>query len=436
MGSFGIWVVEGVGFRYNRDMNREDFPLILAGGSVKADCCLDPRDVGAVEGLIYFDNAATMQKPRRVIEAVREFYECRNANTLRGLYGLSVGATEEVERVRGEVANFIGAEGADEIIFTAGATAGLNMAAMWGAGMSSDDEIVVGIGEHHSNLLPWVRIAEATGARLKLVKCMRDGTVDLGDYERALTPNTRVVAVNYIGNVFGGENCIKNLFREAHDRGRDVMCVLDAAQAVAHKEVNMRGLGADVMCFSGHKMGAPMGIGVMYARRKIMEGRVMPMMVGGGMVEDVAVMDDGLLVRSAKGVRGFEAGTLNVGGIVGLGVAIEYLEEVGMGRIREYEEGLTEYLMEKVGEVAEVYGGGNGMVAFNVPGVHAHDTAQILADEGVAVRAGWHCAQPLLESLGIGPVVRASTCFYNTQEEIDRMVRILGGVAGRMGRGL
>ncbi|MBR3323591.1 aminotransferase class V-fold PLP-dependent enzyme [Candidatus Saccharibacteria bacterium] len=404
-------------------MNREDFPMIAVADSMKADCCLDPRDNGDREGWIYFDNAATMQKPRQVLKAVDEFYRRAYASPLRGLYDLSVAVTEEVRRAREKVAEFISADLPEEIIFTSGATEGLNMAAMWCAGLTSDDEIIVSRGEHHSNLLPWLRIAEATGAHLKMVDCRPDGTVDEVDYLKALTPNTKVVAVNLVGNVLGGKNCIKNLFKQAHNRG-EVLCVLDAAQAVAHMKIDVRELNADIMVFSGHKMGAPMGIGVLYGKKKVLE-RVSPVQMGGEMVEQVSLEKKGLMVKFAEAPEKFEAGTQNVGGIIGLAAAIDYLTGVGFDKIASYERDLLDYATERLGEVAEIYGAGNGIVAFNITGIHPHDTAQFLSGEGIAVRAGWHCAQPLLEWLKIGPVVRMSLSFYNTREEIDKMAKIL-----------
>lgn len=394
-------------------MHREDFPLIMKR-----------------EDLAYFDNAATMQKPRRVIEAVREFYEVNNANPLRGLYDLSVEATRMVSEAREAVAKFIGAEDAQEVIFTSGATEGLNMAAEWVAG----GEIVVGLGEHHANLLPWAVVAKRTGAKLRLAKCLRDGTIDKNDFKAKLSAKTKVVAVGLVGNVLGGENDVKRLFREVRKVSSDALCVVDAAQAVAHRRVDVRDLGADVLAFSGHKIGAPMGIGVLYGKRELLE-KVEPVKVGGEMVERVSVENGKVDVKYAEVPQRFEGGTLNVGGIIGLGAAIEYLESVGMEKIERYERELLEYATERLAAIreVEVYGAGKGMIALNVAGVHAHDTAAILNEEGIAVRAGWHCAQPLLKHLGIGPVVRVSMSFYNTKEEIDKLVRALSTVAEKMG---
>ncbi|MDO5480892.1 MAG: cysteine desulfurase [Candidatus Saccharibacteria bacterium] len=441
-------------------MNREDFPLIMGSENDMADCCMGCKWKAKPDGLIYFDNAATMQKPRRVIRAVEEFYETSNANPLRGIYDLSQEATRMVNEAREKVAEFIGAFSAEEVIFTSGATEGLNMVAKWcgefgnllvssgpSDGLGADDEIIVGMGEHHANLLPWGRIARETGAKLRLVKCQRDGTMDEEEFFRVLTPNTRVVAMNLVGNVMGGGNDVKRMFRVAHEKS-GAICVLDAAQAVAHRRINVQELGADFMVFSGHKMGAPMGIGVLYGKRELLE-KVEPVKLGGEMMEWVEVrrseterrvdlaweMDDGgIFVKYAKIPQRFEAGTMNVGGIIGLRAAVEYLEEVGLKKIGEYERRLTDYAMERIsGDSVEIYGAENGIIALNVMGVHPQDTAEILNQEGIAVRAGWHCAQPMLEFLGIGPVVRISLCFYNTEEEVDKLVRVLSEVRGKMG---
>lgn len=267
---------------------------------------------------------------------------------------------------------------------------------------------------------------------MSFASCKADGTVDYDDFVDKLTPNTKIVALGYINNVYGGENCIKKLFKAAHEICPEAVCVLDAAQAVAHRKVNVRKLDADAVAFSGHKMGAPMGIGALYVRDELIRW-LKPIKFGGGMIDEVGIRPQGILTRTPTSVRRFEAGTPNMEGIVGLAAAIDYIEGVGYEKIREYEEELTEYMAEKVGEVAEVYGYGNGILAFNVPGVHPHDTAQILAGEGIAVRAGWHCAQPLLEAMGVGPVVRASLAFYNTKAEIDKMAAELRKVQEKMG---
>lgn len=416
-------------------MKRKDFPLIAGAASEMADCCMG-KDMGwqaPPEGLVYLDNAATMQKPRQVLAAVDRYYRTCSANPLRGMYDLSVAAGEQVATARAKVAKFIGAKSSEEIVFCSGATEGLNMVAGWcEPQLSSDDEILLSFGEHHSNILPWAMISQKTGASLSMARCKLDGTIIVEDFENNLNPNVQVVSISYIGNVLGGENRIKKLFKKAHEMG--AICILDMAQAVAHRKVNVRDLDADIAVFSGHKMGAPMGIGVIYAKKHILEMAV-PSKLGGGAVDTVQVTPLGIkmIYPAAGGPQKFEAGTLNVGGIVGLGAAIDYLEEVGLERIAKYERELTDYALEKLDAVARVYGGNNGMIAFNVPGVHPHDVAQILNSEGIAVRAGWHCAQPLLEHLHIGPVVRASLSFYNTKGEIDKLARVLKTVPGKMG---
>lgn len=451
------WAVDDV------EQVRADFPLIQQAGTGQANCGLHATPEN--EGLVYLDNAATMQRPEPVIQAVRRWGLVENANPLRGLYDLSVGATKKLARARRVVANFMGASEVREVIFTRGTTEGLNLVAMMlsGAGrsgegvgemgqnsgmvseagrglkISSDDEIVVEVGAHHSNLLPWLELARRTGARLKVAKCGMDGVLKERGLAEILTPNTKVVALSAMSNVTGAMAEVGRLVKVAHEVGAIV--VVDAAQAVAHMKIDVREWGADLVAWSGHKIGAPMGVGVLWGRYEILE-QLRPVMLGGEMVEGVS-LPGGLVERGRQVVevnlaeipQRFEAGTLNMDGVVGLMVAIEYWERIGNEKIWERTQNLTSYVEEKLTEVdgVQVLAAENGIISFKIEGVHPHDVAEILSGEGIAVRAGYHCAQPLLEYLGWGPVVRASLAMYNTEEEIDKMVEVVGAVRKKMG---
>lgn len=394
-------------------MNREDFPLI--SGSK----------------LIYFDNAATMQKPRQVLDAVRDFYEHDNANSLRGMYELAVRADERVFEARKKVAEFIGAKDPREITFVSNATEGLNMIASWlSPTLSSDDEVLIGQMEHHSNLLPWARIVNERGAHFGFIPSEADGTILASTFEKVVTPNTKVVAISLLSNVLGAKNEVREIIRIAHSVG--ALVVVDAAQAVAHMLVSASDLDADFLVFSGHKIGAPMGIGAVYGKLSLME-KTRPMLLGGGMVEDVSIIEDRFRFKTRLLPSRNEAGTQNIGGMVGLAAAIDYLSS--HDGLWECEAELTAKLSEGLRSVplVTVYGAGYGIVSFNIAGVHPHDTAQVLADAGICVRAGYHCAQPGLDALGYGPVVRASLCFYNTESEVSRFLEVVATVRKKMG---
>lgn len=396
-------------------MQRDDFPLINSNK------------------YIYFDNAATMQKPRQVLDAVRDFYEAKNANPLRGIYDLSVQAEEETHQARQKVADFIGATSPEEIIFTRNATEGLNMAAWWIAKtLTSDDEILIGQTEHHSNLLPWARIANETGAHFGFIPGEEGGKITAKIFEAILTPNVKVVTLSLMGNVFGNLNEVAEISKIAHQNG--VIVVVDAAQAVAHLPVSVADLGADFLVFSGHKIGAPMGIGVLWGKKKLLN-QSLPILLGGGMVKDVSINrhNFGFTLQSLPAK--YEAGTQNIGGIVGLGAAIDYWRKHDAAKLWQHEQELTQQMVSGVKELSgvELIGAGQGIVSFKMDKVHPHDIAQCLADENICVRAGYHCAQPGLDLLGIGPVVRASLSFYNTEEEVDKFLKVLGTVRQKMG---
>lgn len=403
---------------------KQDFPLLL-----------QKDEKGRV--LAYLDNAATTQKPEQVIGTVRAYYETFNANPHRGAYSISVRATEAFEEVRRKAARFIGADGPEEIVFTSGATDAINLAAIsYGEqAVGQGDEILISVLEHHSNLLPWQRLARRTGAVLRYLFPGKNGCVALEEAAEKLTARTRIVALTHVSNVLGGVNPIRDIAALAHAKGAAVL--LDAAQSVPHIPVDVQALDVDFLAFSGHKMLAPAGIGVLYGKKALLR-QMEPLRLGGGIVEEVTQQS----VRYLDAPWKFEAGTQNVEGVIGLGAAIDYLEAVGMDRIRETEGRLTEYALERLSAVPgiELYGvqGGEartGILSFNIAGVHPHDTATILASHNVAVRAGHHCAQPLMAHLGVNATCRMSLYFYNTREDIDRLARALKTVRGVLGLG-
>ena len=370
--------------------------------------------------VVYLDNAATSQKPECVIQAERDFYEKSNANPLRGLYALAENATKEYEDARKTVADFIGAADSSEIIFTRNATEGLNLAAycLSQIMLKEDDEIVVSIMEHHSNLLPWQQAVITDEA-----------------FENAITDKTKIVAMTQISNVLGSKNDIKKYASYCHDRG--IVFVADGAQSVPHIPVNVQELGVDFLSFSGHKMFAPMGIGVLYGRKSLLE-QMPPFLYGGEMIESVTRES----AVYAEVPHKFEAGTVNASGAVALAEAIRYINKTGFDVIQEREDYLTKYAFEKMTAVNGVHIIGSpdasshhGILSFTLDGVHPHDVASILDADNIGVRAGHHCAQPLLAYLGISSSTRVSLAFYNTCEEIDTFVDSLSQIRRQMGYG-
>lgn len=384
---------------------------------------------------VYLDNSATSQRPDSVLKAVSDFYGAKNANPFRGVYELSEDCTEEYENARTAVAKFIGAKKSSEIVFTRNATEALNLIAYSYAcsNLTDEDEIVVSVCEHHSNFLPWVMVSEKTGA--KLVKLLPDetGCITPENLKSVITKNTRLVCVTQVSNVFGKINDIKKLAQIAHEAGAVIVC--DGAQSVPHMPVDVTDLGVDFLAFSGHKMLAPMGIGVLYASSEMMD-EMKPFMLGGEMIESVH-WDR---VRFAVAPHRFEAGTVNVGGAVGLKAAIEYYDRIGFDFIKEQEKNLTRIAMEGIKNIpgVKVIGdqnadGHEGIITFTLDGVHPHDVAQIFDSEKICVRAGHHCAQPLMDHLGIGSCTRASFAFYNTEEEVRKFLECLSGIRRKMG---
>ena len=386
---------------------------------------------------VYFDNAATSQRPRQVLEAVSSFYMTTNANPLRGLYDWSMGATEMCENARKKVAQFIGGVKSEEIIFTRNTTESLNLVA-YSYGMDNvheGDEIVVTVMEHHSNLLPWQMVARRNNAKLVFLEPDEEGVITEAEYKSKITDRTKIVAVGHVSNVMGVTNPVKEIAEYAHSKGAIV--VVDGAQSTPHMKVDVNDLGADFFAFSGHKMLAPMGIGALYGRKELLEN-MQPFLTGGEMIEYVTRED----ATYAELPHKFEAGTVNAGDAVGLAAAIDYLSEVGFDTIREQEEKLTKRLMDGMSKLPyiKIYGSKDpskhcGIVTFTMDGVHPHDLSSVLNDDKVCIRAGHHCAQPLMQFIGAGSTARASVYFYNTEEEVDRFLDKLSKVREVMGYG-
>ncbi|WP_251575050.1 aminotransferase class V-fold PLP-dependent enzyme [Limosilactobacillus agrestimuris] len=379
------------------------------------------------ERLAYLDNAATSLKPPAVVNRLVNFYQQENANVHRGTYQLSFEATERYERSRELVREFIHAQDQREIIFTRGTTEGLNLvAATYGEqNVRPGDEIVISLAEHHSNLIPWQQLAIKKHATLKYIRLNPDGQIDLDDAQQKITSKTKIVAVTHVGNVLGNQSPVKKLARLAHQHG--AIIVVDGAQAVLHLPVDVQALSADFYAFSGHKMLGPTGIGVLYGKQSLLE-QMPPYQFGGEMIEDVQLYHSDWDQIPHK----FEAGTPNIAGALGLASAIRYLQKIGMRNIQTRDEELMAYLLPKLEAISgvKVYGSENpsqhiGVASFNIGGLHPHDVATALDMEGVAVRAGHHCSELLVHSLGVNSTVRASLAFYNNQEDCDQLLRAI-----------
>jgi cysteine desulfurase/selenocysteine lyase len=390
---------------------REDFPIL--------------REQAHGHPLIYFDSAATSQKPRAVIEALRNFYEHDNANVHRGLHTLSSRATEAYEKARQRVAEFIGAASADEIIFTRGTTESINLVAQaWGGKFIREgDVILLTEMEHHSNLVPWQLLAERTGARLRFVPVLDDGTLDLEQLPGLLTPEVKLFAFTHISNSLGTINPVAALCAKARAVG--ALTLLDAAQSAGHMPVNVRELGCDFLAFSGHKMCGPTGIGVLYARKEILDS-VPPWHGGGEMIVSVTLEKS----TFKKAPHRFEAGTPNIAGAVGLAAAIDYIDGIGRAAIFEHDSQLAHYAADRLNDLpgTRVFGPADqrgALVGFVMDAAHPHDITTFADRYGLAMRGGHHCNQPLMRRFGGSGTTRASFYFYNTMEEIDRMIEIL-----------
>ena len=398
---------------------RKDFPLL---GNVS---------------IAYLDNAATAQRPQCVIDAEAEFYRKHNANPLRGLYPLSVEATGVYDDAREAVRAFIGAKSTEEIIFTRNTTESLNLVA-YSYGLSrvkAGDEVLVSIMEHHSDLLPWQMVCKQTGAQLKFMECEPDGRLDLKKVEQLLTDKTKIVAIAQVSNVLGREYPVREIAEMAHKKG--AVIVVDGAQSTPHMAVDVQALDADFFAFSGHKVYGPMGIGVLYGREELLNA-MPPFLTGGEMIESVT--RDGAVFAELP--HKFEAGTVNAADAVGLHAAIDYVKSIGFTAMHQQEVALTRRAMDAIGEMPHVHVLGSekpeehcGIITFTVDGVHPHDISEILASDGVAIRAGHHCAQPLLAYLKHPSTARASLAFYNTESEVDRLLDSISTLRERMGYG-
>jgi cysteine desulfurase/selenocysteine lyase len=390
---------------------------------IRADFPILQRQVNG-HPLVYLDNAASSQKPRQVIDALVDFYTRINANVHRGVHTLSVEATEAYEAARERLGRFVGTDDPNEVVFVRNTTEGLNLvAACWGrANLRPGDEILATTLEHHSSLVPWQRVAQDTGAHIALVRLTPDGLVDLDHLRQLLSPRTRVLAIAHASNVLGTISDLPLIAELAHAVGAIV--VADGAQSVPHLPTDVRALGVDFLAFSGHKMLGPMGSGVLWGRRELLEA-MPPFLGGGGMIREV--YDD--YATWAPLPEKFDAGTPSVADSVALAVAADYLDGLGMRNVREHEVELTGYALERLASVPDitVYGpldprSRTGVVSFNLEGVHPHDAGTILDEAGVAVRASHHCCQPLHRKLDVAATLRASFYVYNTADEVDALV--------------
>ncbi|MCH4164231.1 MAG: cysteine desulfurase [Lentilactobacillus diolivorans] len=376
------------------------------------------------EPLTYLDNAATAQKPNQVISALTDYYRSDNANVHRGVHTLAERATLKYEAARKKVQTFINADESAEVIFTKGATDGLNLvASTYGEeNVHEGDEIVISITEHHSNLIPWQQLALRKKATLKYIGLTPNGEIDLDDAARQITDQTKIVAITHASNVMGTITPLKEIGELAHQHG--AILVGDGAQAVPHIKVDVQDLDADFYVFSGHKMMAPTGIGVLYGKRQLLE-EMPPYQYGGEMIDFVNLFDSTWTQLPWK----FEAGTQNIAGAIGLGIAIDYLNTIGMAQVTVHEQQLVDYVLPKLVAIdgVTVFGPHDpsrhtGVIAFNIQGIHPHDVATAFDMDGVAVRAGHHCAQPLMNTLGQVAMVRASFYLYNTQTDADKLL--------------
>ena len=392
--------------------------------SIRADFPILQRRVHG-KPLVYLDNAATTQKPQAVIDRLSRYYEEENANIHRGVHALSVDATNAYDRARDRVRRFINAAEAREIVFVRGTTEAINLvAATFGrTHVAGGDEIVISHMEHHSNIVPWQMLCEQKGARLRVIPITDAGELRLDEYERLLGPRTRLVAVTHVSNALGTINPVESIVRTAHDRGIPVL--VDGAQAVAHMGVDVQAIGCDFYVFSGHKVFGPTGIGVLYGRGPLLDA--MPPYEGGGeMIRTVSF--ERTLYKDAP--DRFEAGTPNIAGAIGLAAAIDYLAAVDLDRVAAYEQDLLGYGTEALADIAGLRLTGTaphkaGILAFVIEDIHPHDLGTILDRDGIAVRAGHHCCQPLMARLGVPATVRASLALYNTREEIDALASSL-----------
>ncbi len=376
------------------------------------------------EKIVYLDSGATTQKPVQVIQAVEEFYKKYNANPHRGAYTLSMEATEIYENTRNKISKFINARYSEEIIFSKNATESLNLIA-YSYGMDNlkkDDEVVISIMEHHSNLVPWQKICKSTESNLKYMYLNENFEISKEEIEKKITDKTKIVGITYVSNVLGTINKVEEIIKYAHKKGAIV--ILDASQSIPHLKLDVQKLDADFVVFSGHKMLAPFGIGIMYGKKEILN-KMSPFLMGGDMIEYVYEQETTFAPLPNK----FEAGTQNVEAVVGLGTAIDYINNLGYDKIQEIEKEIINYARQELSKLdyLTLYMPKNqenhsSVISFNIKGVHPHDVASILDSKGICIRSGNHCAQPLMRFLGIDSTCRASFYFYNTKEDVDKLV--------------
>ena len=392
---------------------RKDFPILF-------------QEVND-EPLVYLDNAATTQKPTQVLDVLRHYYEHDNANVHRGVHTLAERATADYENSREKVRAFINAKETAEVLFTRGTTTDLNwLARSYGdAFIKEGDEIVISYMEHHSNIIPWQQLVERTGAVLRYLPLTDQGFIDMTAAKDIINEKTAIVSLAYVSNVLGVINPIKELAKMAH--ANNAVMIVDGAQAAPHMAVDVQALDADFFAFSGHKMCGPTGIGVLYGKRQWLE-QMEPVEFGGEMIDFVNLFDSTWKELPWK----FEAGTPNIAGAIALGAAVDYLNEIGMENIHRYEQELVDYVLPKLHVIDGIttYGPQDpkhhtGVIAFNLDGIHPHDVATALDMEGIAVRAGHHCAQPLMNYLNLPATARASFYFYNTKEDADRLIEAI-----------
>ncbi len=391
----------------NTEKIRKDFPILKVKVYGKQ--------------LVYLDNAATTQKPKIVIDAVKDYYENYNANIHRSIHTLGEKATAAYEGAHKKTSDFINSD-FEEVAFTSGTTESLNILAYSLSGrLNAGDEIALSQMEHHSNLVPWQQLALKRKLKLKFIKINKEGLLDEKSINESITKKTKIVSLAHVSNVLGTVNNVKEIGKIAHENNS--LLIVDAAQSVPHMPVDVKKLDCDFLAFSGHKMLAPTGIGALYGKKELLE-EMEPMLYGGGMIKEVTFENTKFNELPWK----FEAGTPNIAQAIGLGYAIDYLNKIGMKNIENYEKELVKYAYKRLSEMKkiEIYGPSAvkrlGLVSFNIKNVHAHDTAQILDGEGIAIRAGHHCAMPLHSLLGIAASARASFYLYNTKEEIDKLI--------------
>ena len=384
------------------------------------------------ENITYLDSGATTQKPIQVIKAVEEFYQKYNANPHRGAYSLSVEATEQYENTRTKIAKFINAKHREEIIFSKNATESLNLIAYsYGLdNLKKDDEVIISIMEHHSNLVPWQKMTKQTGSKLNYMYINENYEITDEEIESKITDKTKIVGITHVSNVLGTINNVKKIIKYAHKKG--AVIIVDASQSIPHMKIDVQDLDADFLVFSGHKMLAPLGIGVLYGKREILN-KMTPFLMGGDMIEYVYEQETTFAPLPNK----FEAGTQNVEGVIGLGAAIDYIENLGYNKIQEIEHEVISYARQELSKLdyLTLYTTPNeenhsSVISFNINGVHPHDVASILDSEGVCVRSGNHCAQPLMRFLGIDSTCRASFYIYNTKDDVDKLVKALDKAYG------